>query len=322
MLVAGAGSATVCEPGRVALGAAVNADEIGTGSFDRALRSNGFTSLTPEGALKFRTVEPVRGEFSWEPADKIVDYVERNGMRVRGHVLLWHRSVPEWIRTLPPEEARDAVRNHIYAVVSRYKGRIAEWDVVNEALADDGELRDSVWLRKLGPDYVSLAFQWAHEADPDARLYYNDFSIESLGYGSQKVPALVRMLDEMQARGVPIHGVGFQMHADGEYPGTEQGIVDVMRLLRERNLTVEVTELDVRASDEAARAARYREIGLACNRSPNCTGVTTWGLHDGRTWLPGRDPLLLDDRMGRKPSYYGLTEALYGASGCGVWAAR
>lgn len=297
------------------LGAAVEPGQLDDAKFVAALKKYKFDSLTPENAMKFGPIEPDQGKFNWAGADKIVNFAKANGMRVRGHTLNWYIEIPGWVNGLSNEQAKAAMKNHIQQVMGRYKGKIAEWDVVNEAFNDDGSLRDDAWKQKLGNDYIAMCFQWAHEADPSAKLFYNDYSMESFdaanGGKAAKAQAVLDMVKDFKARGIPIDGVGFQTHSSGEYPGTGPAIKAMMQKLGQLGVQVEVTELDVKDhGDEASKAKRYGDIGAACAQAGNCTGVTTWGLYDGHTWLPGQDPLMLDGAFNAKPSYAALTKAI------------
>jgi endo-1,4-beta-xylanase len=300
---------------KIALGAAIEPGQLDDAAFVDALKKYKFDSLTPENAMKFGPIEPQRGQFNWAGADKIVNFAQANGMRVRGHTLNWYIEIPGWVNGLSNEEAKAALKNHIQTVVGRYKGKIAQWDVVNEAFNDDGTLRNDAWKQKVGDDYIALCFQWAHEADPAAKLFYNDYGMESFdtanGAKSAKAQAVLDLVKDFKKRGIPIDGVGFQTHSSGEYPGTGPAIKDMMTKLGALGVKVEVTELDVKEhGDEAGKAQRYAAVGTACAQAGNCTGVTTWGLYDGHTWLPGSDPLMLDKNYKAKPSYTALTKAI------------
>jgi endo-1,4-beta-xylanase len=312
------GAATPVAP-PIYLGAALEPNQLDDPAFTGALKKYKFDSLTPENAMKFGPLEPNRGQFNWTGADKIVNYAQANGMRVRGHNLVWYVEVPGWVSGLSNADASAALENHIKTVVGRYKGKIAEWDVVNEALNDDGTLRDSVWKTKLGNDYIAQAFTWAHEADPAAKLYYNEYSAESRdldGNGTTgraaKSDAVLAMVKDFKSRGIPIDGVGLQTHSAGLYPGTGTDIKENIQRLAAAGVKSEITELDtINIGDETAKANRYGDIGKGCYDSGACTGVTTWGLYDGHTWLgTAAAPLMLDTNFNAKPSYTALTKAI------------
>ena len=186
--------------------------------------------LTPENAMKFGLVHPEPDRYDFADADYIVGFAEAHGMQVRGHNLVWHFQLPTWLTegTWTRDELIDILHQHITTVVGHYRGRVAAWDVVNEAIADDGSLRDTIWLRGIGPEYIDMAFRWAHEADPDALLFYNDYAGEGLGAKSDAIYALVQGLLE---RGVPINGVGLQMHVSLRWSPQPQDVAANMERL-------------------------------------------------------------------------------------------
>jgi len=174
-----------------------------------------FSSVTPENAMKWGPIHPDESAWRWAPADRVLEFAAAHGMRVHGHALVWHEQLPPWLRGVAPRRFRATLEEHIGTLVGRYRGRVGSWDVVNEALTSRGRLRDTLFLDRLGPDYVAEAFRIAHAADPDARLYYNEFGADALGRKSDAVLSLLRgLLDD----GVPIHGVGLQMHVDAASP--------------------------------------------------------------------------------------------------------
>ncbi|MEM1554907.1 MAG: endo-1,4-beta-xylanase, partial [Thermoproteota archaeon] len=203
-----------------------------------------FSVITPENELKFESVHPFRNVYTFSRADTIVSFAEEHGMKVRGHCLVWHQQLPNWILkgNYTREEWIEILRDHIYTVVGRYKGKIYAWDVVNEAFNDDGTLRDSVWLRNIGPEYIKLAFKWAHEADPDALLFYNDYGAEAINSKSNAIYELVKNLLE---EGIPIHGIGLQMHVRVEWYPNPQSVAENIKRFRKLGLKVEITEMDV-----------------------------------------------------------------------------
>jgi len=200
--------------------------------------------IVAENVMKFALIEPKRNEFNWTRADDLVNFAKRNNMKIRGHNLIWHAQ-SEWASTLNAgrDEMMAVMRNHILTVVGRYKGKIYEWDVVNEAI-DDGKgfLRDTFWKQKIGDDYIDLAFKFAHEADPGALLFYNDYSGEDMGTKSNKIYQLV---SGMMQRGIPINCVGLQCHFVSGTIDTA-GIDKNINRLAALGLKVSITELDIR----------------------------------------------------------------------------
>lgn len=184
---------SLAEERGILIGTAVSASQLGIRDYAQTL-SREFNIITTENALKFEPVHPSRDLYTFADADAIVSFAEANGMKVRGHTLVWHQQLPGWISqgTFTREEWINILHDHITTVVNRYKGRIYAWDVVNEALADDGSLRDTVWLRGIGSEYIDLAFQWAHEPDPQALLFYNEYGASALGGKSDAVYNLVK----------------------------------------------------------------------------------------------------------------------------------
>ncbi|MDZ4769994.1 MAG: endo-1,4-beta-xylanase [Chloroflexota bacterium] len=288
-----------------------------------------FNSVTPENHGKMCFIQPSEGEFNFVELDQLVDLAEANGMAVHGHTLVWHSCFPAWLqgRDLSRDEAIAMLETHIQTVVERYKGRIAIWDVVNEPFEDDGRLRDTPWLTWIGEDYIALAFQFARAADPDALLYLNEYDAEVINAKSNALYELVR---DSRRAGVPIDGVGMQMHvAVGEV--VEGGIIDPasfennIRRLGQIGVEVAVTEMDVAhmgaADEETMRllAGHYYTIFETCVRWKEfCKGFTTWGLFDGETWLrspefynnPNVSPLLFNENMEPKLAYTALLDVL------------
>jgi endo-1,4-beta-xylanase len=201
------------------IGAAVQAGYLRSEPVYAAAFAHHFDYVTAEYEMKWGQLERQRGLSDYSRADEIVAFAEARGIRIKGHALLWHSDSPAWFEDLSPQEAWRAVEDHVRRTVGRYRGRVAAWDVVNEAIADDGSgLRDSVYLRKLGPGYIAEVFRLAHEADPHALLVYNEYGAEGMGRKSDDVYNLVRSLI---LEGVPIGGVGLQMHLeDSRQPPT------------------------------------------------------------------------------------------------------
>ncbi|MGQ9597591.1 MAG: endo-1,4-beta-xylanase [Thermoproteota archaeon] len=301
------------------IGAAVGANQLSIDKYAETLRRE-FNILTTENALKFEVVHPERDTYSFNEADTIIAFAEANGMKVRGHTLVWHEQLPEWVRqgNYSHEEWVRILQDHIKTVVGKYRGRIYAWDVINEALNDDGSLRNTVWLQNIGPEYIELAFRWAHEADPQALLFYNDYGSEGLGTKSDGVYNLVKSLLE---RGVPIHGVGLQMHVSLEYFPSPQSVAANIKRLNDLGLDVHVTEMDVRirmpvTSEELTRQAEiYRDTLKACLSAKNCTAFVIWGFTDRYSWIPSffsgyGSALILDELYEPKPAYYYIFQTL------------
>src|SRR5262245_38058299 len=179
-----------------------------------------FNSITPENQLKWQYVHPSPDKYDFAGSDRYVKFGEKYSMYIIGHTLVWHRQTPDWVfedengKALNREALLNRLRDHIHTVVGRYKGRIKGWDVVNEAVERDGTMRESKWMKIIGEDYVAKAFEFAHEADPDAQLYYNDYSLEN----ELKRSGAIKLIKELQARGIPIAAVGLQGHNKLNWP--------------------------------------------------------------------------------------------------------
>ncbi|MET0553145.1 MAG: endo-1,4-beta-xylanase [Vicinamibacteria bacterium] len=304
------------------IGAALQASLLRTEPGYTAAAAHHFDDVTAEYEMKWGQIERQRGTRTYGPADEIVSFASARGMTVKGHALVWHGDSPAWLEALSPAEARQSLRDHVAATVGRYRGRVRAWDVVNEAIADDRPgLRDTVYLRTLGPDYIAEAFALAHEADPSALLIYNDYGGEGLNRKSDDVYALV---SDLVARGVPIGGVGLQMHLDAaSRPATGDIARNVARLAA-LGLRVNISEMDVRVArvpgDRAAKSAEqrrvYHDVVAVCLAEPRCDAVTFWGFTDRHSWIDAffgpDDPLLFDDAYGVKPAYQGVLDALRG----------
>ena len=341
---AGSGASGVASKyaGCFPIGAAVDSASYITHS---ALLKAHFNSVTTENEMKFASLEPNEGSFSYGTADSIVNFATTNKMKVRGHTLVWHSQNPAWLFANATKETLLArMKKHIQSVVTHFKGKVYAWDVVNEAIMEDGSYRDgnepddskkSQWYAILGESYIAEAFKAAHEADPDAKLFYNDY----YDYIPAKQQGIYTMLKGLLAEGVPVHGVGMQCHlniqasTDPNNQGYYQDVShleDAIELYSSLGLDVQVTELDLSlyvpgvtyTSDQfyteqtftdelkAKQAARYAEFFELFRRYRHViTGVTFWGIADDNTWLSefssGRQdfPLLFDVNHDPKPAY-------------------
>ena len=315
------------EPLRVAaqasgklVGAAVPSNSLGDGRYTGVLGRH-FNYLTAEYEMKWDAIERSRGTNDFGAGDAIVSYGQANGMQIKGHALIWHGSVPGWVGALSAADLRVAFESHIRSVAEHYRGRVRAWDVVNEAIADNGTgLRDTVFRQKLGDQYIADAFRLARQADPQALLFYNDYGGEGLNQKSDRIYDLVQGL---RAQGVPIDGVGLQMHITATSPPTDASIAANMRRLASLGLSVNISEMDVRIRDVPGTAqARldiqksvYHSVVSVCIAEPRCDGVTFWGFTDAHSWIDAQfgadDPLLFDEQYAAKPAYYGVLDALW-----------
>jgi endo-1,4-beta-xylanase len=304
----------LAEPWHLGLGTAVQPAPFESNALYRTVLTQEFSSVTAESQLKWDLLQPTEGKFDWAGADALVEFAEQNTMAVRGHTLVWHTALPAWLErgAYTPQQLRDLLRGYIHDTVGRYRGRIGVWDVVNEPLADtSGQLRKSLWLNALGPGYVADALRWAHEADPQAKLYINDFGVENL---NRKSDALYAMVAQLRADGVPIHGVGFQTHVTVNTPPTT--LRENLRRFADLGVDVAITELDVRTpaaatdASSSAQAVVYANVLRDCLAVPRCVSVTVWGFTDQYSWIPYTYPgwgnACLFDATFRPKTAYGL----------------
>ncbi|MGB2713255.1 MAG: endo-1,4-beta-xylanase [Vicinamibacterales bacterium] len=279
-----------------------------------------FNYVTAEYEMKMNIVAPGRDSRNFSAGDTIVAFALANGMRIKGHALVWHGAVPAWVEALSPDDLRMALQNYIRDVVTHYRGEVLAWDVVNEAVADDGSgLRDTVFRRKLGDGYIAEAFRRAREADSNALLFYNDYGGEGLNAKSNRIYELVSSL---RAQGVPIDGVGLQMHITATNPPSAASIASNMRRLADLGLLVNISEMDVRVRDVPGplqarfdvQKSVYKSIVEVCVAEPRCDAATFWGFTDAYSWIDRQygadDPLLFDEQYAPKPAFYGVIEAL------------
>ena len=292
------------------------------GTLFKSVASREFSALTAENDMKHDRLQPLRGQYRYLRADSLVAFAEANGMSMRGHTLVWHQQNASWLTTgnWTQQEASALLQDHITNVVTHFRGKIVAWDVVNEALNDDGSRRSTVWSNNVGSDYIDIAFRAARAADPQALLFYNDYNIEGLNAKSDSVYALVR---GMQQRGVPIDGIGFQGHfIVGQLPST-QALSDNIARFAALGLKVHFTELDIRmpqpstVAQQATQADNYRAVFDVCLRSTACQMIVTWGLTDKETWIPGvfngwGEPLLFDGQYRPKIAYWAVHNLLSG----------
>jgi endo-1,4-beta-xylanase len=307
----------------VALGTAVDANALRTDAAYRSTILREFSTVTAENAMKWESVEPTRGTYTWGDADELVALAQRHRLRVRGHTLVWHNQLPPWLTagTFGKAELRQILKQHITTQVRHFRGQIWQWDVVNEAFDEDGTLRDTIWLRALGPDYIADAFRWAHAADPKAQLFYNDYNLEAIGPKSDAAYALVKKL---RTEGVPIHGVGLQGHQtiDWAPPTLRENLARFSAL----GVKTAITEADVRmplpadATKLQAQAAGFTHLLRACLLTRGCESFTVWGFSDKYSWVPGwfsgqGAATPMDEQFGSKPAWTAMRQELELAGG-------
>jgi len=326
--------------GKFLLGVAVSMQQInGNNPIESVLIAKEFSAIVPENCMKPQLIEPEENKFYWDDADKFVALAEKNKQVVTGHCLIWHSQIGRWKfvdstgKDVSPEVLKERMRNHILKVVGRYKGRIKGWDVVNEAFEDNGKYRNSKFYKILGKDFIKYAFQFAHEADPNAELYYNDYNVEN----PAKCDGIVQLVRELKEAGCRIDAVGSQSHMHINTP-TIEATETSFKKLKNAGVHILITEWDISILPSPYSGANvsanfkyskemdpYREVvpdsnqqkwnkrmldmfGLFLKYSDVVDRVTVWGLNDAGTWLNGfpirgrKDyPLLFDRNNKRKP---------------------
>ncbi|TKV26478.1 endo-1,4-beta-xylanase [Arthrobacter sp. NamB2] len=288
-----------------------------------------FNSVSPENQLKWEFVHPARDTYRFAEMDAIVQFAQDNKQVVRGHTLFWHSQNPAWLEqgNYSKDELRAILKDHIQTVVGRYAGKIQQWDVANEIFDDNGKLRttDNIWIRELGPEIIGDAFRWAHEADPQAKLFFNDYNVESL---NAKSDAYVDLIPKLQAQGVPVDGFAVQGHLSTQY-GFPADLQANLQRFDDLGLETAITEIDVRmrvpagtqptAAQLAEQASYYQRALQACVNVDECNSFTIWGFTDKYSWVPvffaneGEATVMWND-FTRKPAYYALQDTLEQAS--------
>ncbi len=314
------------------IGSAVRPAQLSEAAYASTLARE-FNMLEPEDALKWEVVHPEPQSFDFSQADEIVDFATRHGMKVRGHTLVWHRQNPKWLTEgkFSSGELAEILEKHIKTVVTHYRGKIFAWDVVNEAFDElhPGELRSTLWrdqpgigLAANGYSYIERCFRWAHEADPQALLFYNEAEAEVV---NPKSDAILSMVRDFRQRGVPIDGVGFQMHIANLHADVASISANIGRFTA-LGVQVHITEMDValpvdangnaNPEDLQRQAEIYRQIASACLAHPGCTAIQTWGFTDKYSWIGSHSKhtqgaaLLFDLNYRAKPAYEALRNAL------------
>jgi endo-1,4-beta-xylanase len=301
----------------IEVGTAVRGDVLDRNRAYREVVAAQFSTVTPENEMKWYAVEPKRGEFDFGPADDIVARANDVAQKVRGHTLVWHSQLPDWVKQLGPDDLRQAMREHIRRVMEHFAKDVGVWDVVNEPITDQGGLRQSVFQRRLGPGFIEDAFRTARAADPDAKLYLNEIGAEGINPKSNRLYEIVR---DLKSRGVPIDGVGFQTHAN--LNGLPADMVANMRRFKALGLDIAITEADVAlklppsAADLEAQAKVYAQIVRNC-LAVECRSLTFWGFTDGRSWISETQAgmgaaTLLDESLRPKPAFTAVQQALGG----------
>lgn len=326
------------------IGTALNSKQIfGHDNNSMALVKKHFNTITAENILKWEPVHPKPDVYQFEAADTFVSIGKQNELFLIGHTLVWQNQTPDWVfedengKSVDRKILLQRMKEHIFTVVGRYRGRIKGWDVVNEAFDEEGAFRQSKWFEIIGPDYIEKAFQWAHEADPEAELYYNDYNMWYEG----KRDAVINLVQDLQAKSIRIHGIGLQGHWGLDYPPLEE-LEECIKAYSETGLKVMITEFELNIlpfpksaigaditqnielrkelnpyenglpdSMQVVLSERYCDLfSLLIKYKENVSRVTFWGVHDGLSWtnnwpVRGRTnyPLLFDRNYQPKPAF-------------------
>lgn len=296
--------AAAAQSGRY-FGVAIASGKLGDSAYT-SIANREFNSVTAENEMKIDATEPQRGRFDFSAADRVYNWAVQNGKEVRGHTLAWHSQQPGWMQSLSGSALRQAMIDHINGVMAHYKGKIAQWDVVNEAFADgsSGARRDSN-LQRTGNDWIEVAFRTARAADPSAKLCYNDYNVENWTWA--KTQAMYNMVRDFKQRGVPIDCVGFQAHFNSGSP-YNSNFRTTLQNFAALGVDVAVTELDI----QGASPTTYANVVNDCLAVSRCLGVTVWGVRDMDSWRSGDTPLLFNNDGSKKPAYTSVLNALNG----------
>jgi len=309
---------------KIKIGAAINISPLFTDEQYRNLALGQFSILTPENSMKPEFIHPEANVYDFSESDQLVDAALKNNIEMHGHTLVYGKSSPDWLTKSPVADRQHILVDHISTVVGRFKGKVAEWDVVNEPFSDKhalygfgkSGLDPNIWFEAMGGKYIDIAFETAHKADPSAKLYLNDYGVEKDG---QHWDALLSLVKRLKKRGVPINGVGFEAHVytDGDYFDAKQ-LRQHMETLNKLGLLVRISEIDVTQDDAREQINQYVTALDVCLRASNCTSYSTWGVTDkyGSTTRSDRYPLvygtslLWDKDMKAKSAYSALQNRL------------
>ncbi|MEY9871726.1 endo-1,4-beta-xylanase [Streptacidiphilus sp. MAP12-33] len=325
------------------IGTAVDMAKLGTDTAYTSVVADQFSVVTPENVMKWDAVEPTRGTYDWQAADRLVSFAEQHDQLVRGHTLMWHNQLPGWLTSgvadgsIGTAELRDILHQHVTDEVGHFRGRIWQWDVANEVFANswdshplaDGVNGDDFWVQHLGEGVIADVFRWAHQADPKALLMYNDYNITGEDGTNAKFQAVYDFVKRLRAQGVPIDGIGEQGHLDTQYGFDPQTFQADLQAFGDLGLKVAVTEADVRTfvsgtgadevpTDQLAAFAQPYEFSAmltGCRLVRQCISFTAWGVDDGDSWIPNTFSgegygLLYDARLRPKQAYFALRQDL------------
>ncbi|GGM17272.1 beta-xylanase [Streptomyces fumigatiscleroticus] len=298
--------AAAAQSGRY-FGTAIASGKLGDSTYT-TIAGREFNMVTAENEMKIDATEPQRGQFNFSAGDRVYNWAVQNGKQVRGHTLAWHSQQPSWMQNLSGSTLRQAMIDHINGVMGHYKGKIAQWDVVNEAFADgsSGARRDSN-LQRTGNDWIEVAFRTARAADPAAKLCYNDYNVEDWTWA--KTQAMYNMVKDFKQRGVPIDCVGFQSHFNSGSP-YNSNFRTTLQNFAALGVDVAITELDI----QGASPTTYANVTNDCLAVSRCLGITVWGVRDTDSWRSGDTPLLFNGDGSKKAAYSAVLSALNGGT--------